>query len=141
MIPPTLTNTSQDAITAAGGLRVPVRGGGLVVYYKFVTSRGERINNDPGWERINPFPQNFRLLVPEAMVLSVTRRSPNPQDRPVSYLCLGGPNQGNTLINFPDDPTTCTVGLRAQMTLPSCACNALCVFCFYLHLPRLERQG
>ncbi len=135
IVPATLNDTRQDAIVAAGGIRVPVRQGGLVVYYKFITNRGERLNNDPAaWERIVPFPPNFRMLVPEGMVLNVTRRARIADDRPVSYLCLGGPNQGTTLINFPDDPRVCTTGLRAQFTLPSCTfgvwvcvCGCVCV--------------
>ena len=111
---------SDDGIAALGGLPVPtIDGNSFIIYYKLITDRGERNNNDDSWEPIVPFPEDFRLVASETMIKEKSRSVPNVYDRIVTYKCLGYGDQMDS-TRFPDNPSLCTGGLRVQITLPSC---------------------
>ncbi|KAI8113491.1 hypothetical protein M9435_003492 [Picochlorum sp. BPE23] len=110
----------EDEIKATGGVAVPpVNGNAFVVYYKLITDRGEKFNNDDSWEEIAAFPADFKMLASEGLIKEKTKTARNVFDRPVTYKCLGFGDQMDT-AGFPSDPSKCTVGLRTQLTFPSC---------------------
>lgn len=119
--PPQLVGGDQDSLINGGAIPVPSTiGSSFIVYYKLITKIGERSNNNLNqWETIKPFPPNFRMLVSESVILNKTATTSNIADRPVGYRCLGFGNQEFT-ANFPADPSLCTIGLRAELTFPSC---------------------
>ena len=121
VVPPELVGQTEDEILAGDGMQVPnVDGNSFIIYYKLITRTGEKSNNDPfAWEKIVPFPEDFRLLVTEKMILDKTLTASNVYHRPLSYKCLGFGNQMDT-VNFPEDPRLCKYGMRAQLTFPSC---------------------
>eukprot|EP00889_Picochlorum_renovo_P000460 jgi/Picre1/27490/NNA_000457.t1 len=84
----------EDEIKATGGVAVPpVNGNAFVVLPKMLASEG--------------------------LIKEKTKTARNVFDRPVTYKCLGFGDQMDT-AGFPSDPSKCTVGLRTQLTFPSC---------------------
>lgn len=121
VVPPDLVGANQDDIIQGGGVPVPnLAGTSFIIYYKLLTKTGEKHNNDPNlWELIVPFPEDFRLFVPEQMILNKTMTASSVFDRPLTYKCLGFRQQEDT-PNFPSKPARCTYGMRTQLTFPSC---------------------
>jgi beta-glucanase (GH16 family) len=119
--PPDAQGMSEDGIRNMGGVPLPTKDGNAhIVYYKLITRDGEKSNNDPNaWETIVPFPEDFEMKVTEAMIREKQKTAANVFDSLVTYKCLGFGDQMDTTA-FPADPSQCTGGLRAQLTMPSC---------------------
>eukprot|EP00889_Picochlorum_renovo_P002710 jgi/Picre1/29740/NNA_005122.t1 len=111
----------QEDIEAQGGVPVPlVNGNAFVIYYKLITDKGERQDNDDEkWGEIVPFPKDFRMLVSESMIKEKTKSAAILFNHPLTYKCLGFGDQRDT-EDFPSNPELCTGGLRTQLTFPSC---------------------
>eukprot|EP00890_Picochlorum_soloecismus_P002501 jgi/Picsp_1/3251/NSC_06091-R1_glucan endo- -beta-d-glucosidase len=121
MAPAETAGKDEGLILQAGGVPVPTMdGNAFVIYYKLITDRGERTNNNEGeWEKIIEFPDDFQMLVSERFILSKIEASESLFDRPLTYKCLGHGEQMDMACP-PSDPSLCVSGLRAQLTLPSC---------------------
>lgn len=119
--PADATGQSEDAILGRGGIPVPtLDGNSFIIYYKLITQTGEKSNNDPGaWETISAFPEDFKMFASERLIKEKSKTVANVFDSLVTYKCLGYGDQLDT-TSFPEDPSLCTGGLRAQITLPSC---------------------
>jgi len=119
--PPEALGLSEDEILGLGGVPLPKRdGNAFIVYYKLITRTGERYDNDPNaWEPIVAFPPDFKMFVNETMIREKQKTATNVYDAVLTYKCLGFGDQEDT-FGFPSDPSVCTQGLRAQITMPSC---------------------
>lgn len=119
--PPAAEGKLQEDIEAQGGVPVPlVNGNAFIIYYKLITEKGERQDNDVDkWGEIVPFPRDFRMLVSESMIKEKTKTAAILFNHPVTYKCLGFGDQRDT-EDFPSNPELCTGGLRTQLTFPSC---------------------
>lgn len=119
--PPDASGQSEDAIRGRGGIPLPTMdGNAFIIYYKLITETGEKNSNDPdAWENIAAFPEDFRMVASERLIKEKLKSVANVFDSIVTYKCLGYGDQLDTTA-FPEDPSVCTGGLRAQITLPSC---------------------
>jgi beta-glucanase (GH16 family) len=119
--PPAAQGKTEDEMRSLGAVPLPTKDGNAhIVYYKLITKDGERSNNDlNAWETIAPFPEDFKMKVTEGMIREKDAMAGNVFDHVVTYKCLGYGDQQDT-VGFPDDPSQCTGGLRAQLTMPSC---------------------